>query len=59
MFGAIVDVPANNIDIRAHHTIYVFREPQALLAFGAIGAGSGGGNHRHYWFGIARRAVLA
>jgi polysaccharide export outer membrane protein len=42
-FGAIVDVPANNIYVRAHDTIYVFREPQTFLAFGAVGVSSGGG----------------
>jgi polysaccharide export outer membrane protein len=48
-FGSIVDVPANNIYVRAHDLIYVFREPQTFLAFGAFGAGgaavtvSGGG----------------
>jgi polysaccharide export outer membrane protein len=41
-FGAIVDVPANNIYVRAHDTIYVFREPQTFLAFGAVGTGGGG-----------------
>jgi polysaccharide biosynthesis/export protein len=42
-FGAIVDVPANNIYVRAHDIIYVFREPQTFLAFGAVGASAGGG----------------
>jgi polysaccharide export outer membrane protein len=42
-FGAIVDVPANNIYVRAHDTIYVFREPQTFLAFGAVGVSSSGG----------------
>jgi polysaccharide export outer membrane protein len=42
-FGAIVDVPANNIYVRAHDIIYVFREPQTFLAFGAVGASTGGG----------------
>jgi polysaccharide export outer membrane protein len=41
-FGAIVDVPANNIYVRAHDTIYIFREPQTFLAFGAVGTGGGG-----------------
>jgi polysaccharide biosynthesis/export protein len=43
-FGAIVDVPANNIYVRAHDTIYVFREPQTFLAFGAVGVSTGGGS---------------
>jgi polysaccharide biosynthesis/export protein len=42
-FGAIVDVPANNIYVRAHDIIYIFREPQTFLAFGAVGVGAGGG----------------
>lgn len=41
-FGAIVDVPSNNIYVRAHDIIYVFREPQTFLAFGAFGATLGG-----------------
>jgi polysaccharide export outer membrane protein len=36
-FGAIVDVPANNIFVRPNDTIYVYREPQTFLAFGASG----------------------
>jgi polysaccharide biosynthesis/export protein len=36
-FGALVDVPPNNIYVRPHDTIYVYREPQTFLAFGASG----------------------
>jgi polysaccharide export outer membrane protein len=36
-FGAIVDVPENNIFVRPNDTIYVYREPQTFLAFGASG----------------------
>jgi polysaccharide export outer membrane protein len=36
-FGALVDVPANNIYVRPQDTIYVYREPQTFLAFGASG----------------------
>ena len=32
-FGAIVDVPANNIFVRANDIIYVYREPQTFLAW--------------------------
>ena len=42
-FGAIVDVPANNIYVRAHDTIYIFREAQTFIAFGAVGVSTGGG----------------
>jgi len=41
-FGAIVDVPANNIYVRPHDMIYVFREPQTFVAFGAFGLSPGG-----------------
>ena len=36
-FGALVDVPENNIFVRANDIIYVYREPQTFLAFGASG----------------------
>jgi polysaccharide export outer membrane protein len=36
-FGALVDEPANNIYVRPQDTIYVYREPQTFLAFGASG----------------------
>jgi polysaccharide export outer membrane protein len=36
-FGALVDVPENNIFVRANDLIYVYREPQTFLAFGASG----------------------
>ncbi|HLK83041.1 MAG TPA: polysaccharide biosynthesis/export family protein [Xanthobacteraceae bacterium] len=36
-FGAIVDVPENNIYVRPNDIIYVYREPQTFLAFGASG----------------------
>jgi polysaccharide export outer membrane protein len=36
-FGALVDVPANNIFVRSNDIIYVYREPQTFLAFGASG----------------------
>ncbi len=41
-FGAIIDVPANNIYLRHNDTIYVYREPQTFLAFGALGAFTAG-----------------
>jgi polysaccharide biosynthesis/export protein len=34
-FGALVYEPANNIHVRPNDTIYVYREPQTFLAFGA------------------------
>ncbi len=36
-FGALVDVPANNIYVHPHDTIYLYREPQTFVAFGASG----------------------
>ncbi|MEK9281676.1 polysaccharide export protein [Bradyrhizobium sp. ISRA442] len=43
-FGALVYQPANNIWIHPGDTIYVYREPQVFLAFGAftVGATIGG-----------------
>jgi polysaccharide export outer membrane protein len=38
-FGALVYEPSNNIFVRPNDTIYVYREPQTFLAFGATGAG--------------------
>ncbi len=36
-FGALVDEPANDIFVRPRDIVYVFREPQTFLAFGASG----------------------
>ena len=36
-FEALVFEPANNIFVHAQDTIYVYREPQTFLAFGATG----------------------
>jgi polysaccharide biosynthesis/export protein len=36
-FGALVDLPENNVYVRAGDTVYVYREPQTFLAFGASG----------------------
>jgi polysaccharide export outer membrane protein len=37
-FGALVYEPANNIYIHPNDTIYVYKEPQTFLTFGALGA---------------------
>jgi polysaccharide export outer membrane protein len=37
-FGALVYEPTNNIFARPNDTIYVYREPQTFVAFGASGA---------------------
>jgi polysaccharide biosynthesis/export protein len=36
-FGALVYEPANNIYVHPNDTIYLYREPQTFLAFGALG----------------------
>jgi polysaccharide export outer membrane protein len=36
-FGALVYQPANNVWVHPGDTIYVYREPQVFLAFGAAG----------------------
>jgi polysaccharide export outer membrane protein len=36
-FGALVYEPSNNIWIHPHDTIYVYKEPQTFVAFGASG----------------------
>jgi len=37
-FGQLVYEPANNIYVKPNDTIYVYREPQTFVAFGASGA---------------------
>jgi polysaccharide export outer membrane protein len=37
-FGALVYEPANNIYVHPNDTIYLYREPQTFLAFGAFGS---------------------
>src|SRR5262249_28789618 len=36
-FGALIYEPANNVYVHPNDTIYVYREPQTFLAFGALG----------------------
>jgi polysaccharide biosynthesis/export protein len=36
-FGALLYEPANNILVHPNDTIYLYREPQTFLAFGALG----------------------
>lgn len=40
-FGALIYDPSNNIYARPNDTIYLYREPQTFLAFGAFGSGTG------------------
>jgi polysaccharide export outer membrane protein len=37
-FGALIYEPANNIYVHPDDTIYLYREPQTFLTFGALGA---------------------
>jgi len=37
-FGALVYEPVNNVYAHPNDTIYLYREPQTFLAFGAVGA---------------------
>lgn len=36
-FGALIYEPSNNIYVRPNDTIYLYREPQTFVAFGAFG----------------------
>ena len=40
-FGALVYEPANNVYVHPNDTIYVYREPQTFVAFGAVASASG------------------
>jgi polysaccharide biosynthesis/export protein len=40
-FGALIYEPANNIYVQPNDTIYLYREPQTFVAFGAFGNGFG------------------
>src|ERR1700674_3833740 len=37
-FGALIYEPVNNVYVHPNDTIYLYREPQTFLAFGAVGA---------------------
>jgi polysaccharide export outer membrane protein len=41
-FGALVYESVNNIYVHPNDTIYLYREPQTFLAFGAVGGSAGG-----------------
>jgi polysaccharide biosynthesis/export protein len=47
-FGALIYEPSNNIYVHPNDTIYVYREPQTFLAFGALG------NQQQIPFGVWR-----
>lgn len=58
-FGALVYEPVNNVFVHPNDTIYLYREPQTFLAFGALGnqqqipfgafVGSGGAQTASTW----------
>ena len=47
-FGALIYEPANNVYIHPNDIVYVYREPQTYLAFGALG------NQQQIPFGVWR-----
>jgi polysaccharide biosynthesis/export protein len=57
-FGALVYEPQNNIWVHAGDTIYLYREPQTFLAFGAMAPTGGSflqtGGQGHFEFGSWR-----
>jgi len=50
-FGALIYEPANNIFVHPNDTIYLYREPQTFLTFGALGA------QQQYPFGVWRLSL--
>jgi polysaccharide biosynthesis/export protein len=40
-FGALLYEPSNNVYVHPNDTIYLYREPQTFVAFGAVGGPSG------------------
>jgi polysaccharide biosynthesis/export protein len=49
-FGALVYQPANNVWVHPGDTIYVYREPQVFLAFGAFVVGGNFGGQAQFPF---------
>lgn len=49
-FGALVYQPANNVWVHPGDTIYVYREPQVFLAFGAFTIGGNFGGQAQFPF---------
>ena len=45
-FGALVYEPSNNIWVHPNDTIYLYREPQTFVAFGAFAGGAAGAYSR-------------
>jgi polysaccharide export outer membrane protein len=50
-FGALLYEPANNILVHPNDTIYLYREPQTFLSFGALG------NQQQIPFGVWRLSL--
>ena len=58
-FGALVYEPSNNIYVHPNDTIYVYREPQTFVAFGAFSGASGAGAAQSLYKFEAWRLSLA
>jgi polysaccharide export outer membrane protein len=58
-FGALVYAPENNVWVWPNDTIYVYREQQTFLAFGATGVAGGGGGQQGEFNFDAWRISLA
>ena len=56
-FGAMVYEPANNIFAHPEDTIYLYREPQTFLAFGAVANGTSGGGQGQFAFDAWRLSL--
>jgi polysaccharide biosynthesis/export protein len=58
-FGALVYRPSNNVYVHANDTIYLYREPQTFVAFGAVGGLGGLGGFQGQFGFDAWRISLA
>jgi len=47
-FGALVYEPSNNVYVHPNDTIYLYREPQTFVVFGAVGGLSGAQGQYHF-----------
>jgi polysaccharide export outer membrane protein len=48
-FGALVYEPSNNVYVHPNDTVYLYREPQTFVAFGAVGSGLQGQYNFDAW----------
>jgi polysaccharide export outer membrane protein len=56
-FGALVYEPSNNVYVYPNDTIYLYREPQTFVAFGAFGGLGGGAAQGLYNFDAWRLSL--